>query len=391
MALASGATVGLVYVEEVTQGVTPGSTYYTLRTTNRNINLTKNTLQSNERRSDRQIATVRHGFNQVVGSPGFELSIGAYDDMLEGATGGTWAPLTTGTVTATAAATDDSFTLSASDWYTLGFQVGDIIDVSGYEVETGNNDQWRIATIVNDKITVTNVDGTVASAIGDEAGGGNEVFALTGKQLTIGTTLYTYTFERQFSDITQYQKFAGCAVNQMSFSIQPEQIVGGTLDIIGMTADAMSGSSLDDTPEAAATAEPFSAFEGTLYEGGSEIAVVTGIDFQIANNRTLTGVVGADTSPAVFEGDCVITGTLTAFFENATLYNKFVNETASSIDLKLDDLDGTNFMRFHFGNVKYMGGDMDPPQQGPVETTMPFQALVDSDTSNSLMIQRSNV
>jgi len=389
MTLASGATVGIVYVEETTQGETPGSTYYTLRTTNRNINLTKNTLQSNERRSDRQIATVRHGFNQVSGSLGFELSVEAYDDMLEGATGGEWAVLTN-TVNATAAASDDSFTLSTSDWYTLGYQIGDIIDVSGY-ADGGNNAQFRIATIVNDKITVTNVDGTAATTVADEAGGGDEVFALTGKQLKIGTELYTYTFERQFTDITQYQNFKGCAINQMSLSIQPEAIVGGTLDIVGMSAPAIAGSSLDDTPEAAATAEPLSAFEGTLYEGGTEIAVVTGIDFQIANNRTLEGVVGADTSPAVFEGDSVITGTLTVFFEDATLINKFVNETASSIDLRLDDLDGTNFMRFHFGNVKYMGGDIDPPQQGPITVSMPFQSLVDTDTSNSLMIQRSNV
>jgi len=390
MTLASGATVGLVYVEEVTQGVTPGSTLYTLRTTNRNINLTKNALQSNERRSDRQIATVRHGFHQVVGSPGFELSLEAYDDMLEGALANDWAALTSGSVTATAAATDDSFTLSTSDWYTLGFQVGDIIDVTGY-ADGGNNAQFRIATIVSDKITVTNVDGTAATTVADEAGSGDEVFALTGKQLEVGTDLKTYTFERQFTDITQYQTFTGCAINQMSLSIQPEQIVGGTFDIVGMTAAALAGSSIDDTPEAAATNEPFSAFEGTLYEGGSEIAVVTGIDFQVANNRTVEGVVGSVTSPAVFEGDAVITGTLTAFFEDATLINKFVNETASSIDLKLDDLDGTNFMRFHFGNVKYMGGDIDPPQQGPINISMPFQALVDADTSNSMMIQRSNV
>jgi len=390
MTLASGATVGLVYVEEVTQGVTPGSTLYTLRTTNRNINLTKNALQSNERRADRQIATVRHGFHQVVGSPGFELSLEAYDDMLEGALANDWAPLGSGVVGAAALASDDSFTLSSSDWYTLGFTVGDIIDVTGYTPGTSNNAQFRIATIVADKITVTNVDGTAATVIVDEAAGSNQ-FDLTGKQLEIGTDLKTYTFERQFTDITQYQTFTGCAINQMSLSIQPEQIVGGTFDIVGMTAAALAGSSIDDTPEAAATNEPFSAFEGTLYEGGSEIAVVTGIDFQVANNRTVEGVVGAVTSPAVFEGDAIITGTLTAFFEDAVLINKFVNETASSIDLKLDDLNGTDFMRFHFGNVKYMGGDIDPPQQGPINISMPFQALVDSDTSNSMMIQRSNV
>ena len=389
MTLASGSRVGLSYVAETVRGTTPGSpSMKSLRVTSRAINLQKNTLQSNEKRSDRQLATLRHGFNQVAGNPGFELSLAAMDDMLEAALSGTWAAVTTGAISIDASATDDSFNRSTGSFLTDGFTAGGIVDVTGY-VATGNNSQWRISSVTATKMIVTQLDGT-AAGLTTESGGGDETIAYTGKQLNIGTTLRTFAVERRFTDISQYQVFNGVAVNQLSLNIQPEQIVGGTLDLIGMSAAAMSGTSLG-TPAAAATNEPFSSFEGSLYEGGSQIAVVTGLDLQLQNNRTLQPVVGSKFSPDVFEGDALVTGTLTAFFENETLYNKFVNETGSSLDLRLDDLNGTDFMRIKLGNVKYTGSDMDPPQEGPVPLSMPFAALLDPTSNTSMEIQRSNV
>ena len=73
MAIASGASVGLSYVAEVTRGTTPGGpTMLELRSTSRNINATRRPLQSAERRSNRQIQDFRHGFKEVTGGIGFE-------------------------------------------------------------------------------------------------------------------------------------------------------------------------------------------------------------------------------------------------------------------------------------------------------------------------------
>ena len=246
--------------------------------------------------------------------------------------------------------------------------------------------------------TTMDVIDTAAASTTEAAASGPDV-ALVGRRIDIGSTLTTVTLERQFDDVSQYQPFRGVAIDQMSISVSPEAIVGGTFSLVGMSMGAMAATSVSaSAAAAAATNEPFAAFDGGLYENGVLTAVVTSIEVTLANNRTLQAVVGSKFSPDVFEGQAIVTGTMTVFFEDETLYNKFFNETASSIWVKLDDNNGTDFMTIVLPNVKYTGGPMDPPQEGPVPLEMPFQALeatVDGPSSTtvdtSLSIQVSNV
>lgn len=207
--------------------------------------------------------------------------------------------------------------------------------------------------------------------------------------LIAGTTVKTFSMERQFLDLALYQQFLGVNLNSMDLRIQPEQIVGGSLGFTGMAANAFTGTSLDASPDAAPVTSPFDAFRGSISEGGSALAVVTGLNLNINNNRQLTGVVGSKTSPDVFDGQIVVTGQLSAFFQSAALFNKFATETTSVLDLTLNDLDGTNTMEVIIPKLKYTGGDMDPPESGGVVLNMPFQGLYDTVTGTSIKIVRS--
>lgn len=392
MTLASGTRVQLAYQLEPGAAGVPDPTpdLKALRATGRAVNLQKNTLRSAEVRSDRQVATLRHGFNQIVGSPGFELSVEAYDDLIEAALSGTWASIATGAsedIAVAGTTTNATFTIVGGGYVAAGFEVGMIVTGN---FATGNNSQAsRITALTDTVMSVEAVDGT--SVYSNEAGGGNEQITATGKVVKIGTTLRTFTIERAFEDVSQYQVFNGCAINQMSVQIQPEQMVGGTFDILGMSADPMAAASIDGSGyTAAATNDPMSAFEGQLSEGGAASAVVTGINFNLNNNRSLEAVVGSKFSPDVFEGIATVTGEATVFFEDEVLFNKFVNETISTLSVQVDDLNGTDFLAMGFPAIKYTGGDMDPPQQGPVPITMPWEAQVSALTGTSMYIQRSN-
>src|SRR5277367_3021637 len=91
MSSASGIRALLAYVAEVTMGVTPASpTLKTLRATTRNVNPSIKTLETKEVRPDRNIKDVRHGFQEIGGSVGFELSVQTYDDFLAALLGSTW-------------------------------------------------------------------------------------------------------------------------------------------------------------------------------------------------------------------------------------------------------------------------------------------------------------
>jgi hypothetical protein len=81
---------------------------------------------------------------------------------------------------------------------------------------------------------------------------------------------------------------------------------------------------------------------------------------------------------------------VTAFFENSTMLEKFINETESSIDFTLPDGAG-NELKFILPRVKYNGGQPDVGGEGPITLAMPFQALLDDTYETNLVIERTPV
>lgn len=383
MPLASGANVGLSYVKEATRGTTPGSpAMKTLRAMSRNINKTRSAVVSQERRQDRQVADMRHGFEQVGGSLGYELSVASFDDMLEGAMSSTWVNAPThAAVNLAAAATTNKFTRASGSWINDGFYPGLEINVTGFATG-GNNGR---ATVVS----VTALDLFVNKTLTTEASAAARTIAGVGKILKVGSTLTTYTFERRFPDVAQYQVFRGIAINSMSISMQPDQMIGGTLELLGMSGGAFAGSSLGN-PAAAPSNSPLVAFQANILVDGVAQAVVTSLDLTIANGRSVQPVCGSRFSPDVFEGTAQVTGNLSAFFENPTLHNIFENELEKAVACRMDDPNGTDFLAVAMPRVKFSSSTMDPPQEGPVTSQYQYQALVDSATNTTLIIQRSN-
>ena len=86
MAEASGSRQALKYVEEATYGVTPATPEFRhFRHNSNTLNLTKDAFQSEELRSDRQIADFRHGARQAGGDVVSEFSAESHDAMLAAA------------------------------------------------------------------------------------------------------------------------------------------------------------------------------------------------------------------------------------------------------------------------------------------------------------------
>jgi hypothetical protein len=382
MTIESGTRVQNAYIAETTHGTTPTTpTLKIQRATERVINLKKNILESDEVRADREISDVRHGFNHDDGNIGFQLGIVDYDDWLSYALAGSWAAVTTGTATLSTDAATNAITRATGSFVTDGFRAGDIVVTTGFTT-AANNRTSRVLSVAALSLVI-DFDITVS-----DTGSGDEVVALTGKRLDIGTTLTTMTVEQQMLGITKYRPFRGVAINTLSLAVQPERMVTGAFGLIGMSASAFSGSSVSASPATAvSTNSPFAAFDGEVYEGGTIIAIMTGLNLALANGRILSPVIGSKFSPDVFEGRARVTGDATLFFQDSTMYDKFVNETSSSIWCKLADPAG-NFHNLVMNNVKYTGGDITPPQEGPVPLAMPFSALIG--TLPSLSIQRSN-
>ena len=208
--------------------------------------------------------------------------------------------------------------------------------------------------------------------------------------LKIGTTPKYFSFEDAANDIAQFRLFTGMAVSTLNVSIAPNQMVTGTFDLVGKTmTQAGTTASTGGAPTASSTNAPFDSYSGTITDGGSGLAIVTSLDFSLTNSFAPTFVIGSDSAQQLEFGRAIVEGTMTVYYEDETLINKFLNETESSLSVSVDDPTGASTYTFDFPRVKYNGAAV--PVQNPASRliTIPFVSLFDTTEGTNLKLTRS--
>lgn len=206
--------------------------------------------------------------------------------------------------------------------------------------------------------------------------------------ITIGTSQQFLTIEDSANDITQYRQFIGCGVSTMSVSIAPNQMVTTTFSIVGKDL-TQTATPLDATPSASSGNQPFDSYSGSISDGGSSLAIVTAIDFSISNSLAPTFVVGSASTPQLEFGRAVVEGTVSAYYEDATLINKFLNETTSNIEVVVDDPTSGSSYTFLIPEVKYNGADVPVSNPQSRIITLPFVGIYDSGESTNIKLTKS--
>ena len=202
-------------------------------------------------------------------------------------------------------------------------------------------------------------------------------------QLKVGTTLKSFSIEDYMEDIDQARLFTGMVPSQAQFSIQPNQMITTTFSFMGK--DGTIGAT-QKTTDAATVNDPFDAYSGDIQiadHNGTLAALssVTAVDFTINNNLNPTFIVGTDTTPQMEYGMCTVEGSLTAYIEDATLFNRFINETESEFEVSVNDPSGSNEYKFYFPKVKFntATADLQNPQSRLIQ--LDFVALYDDSAS----------
>lgn len=383
MPFAQNARSGLSYVQEVTFGVTPGGpSLIQLPINTHSLNLTKDRVQGNEIQPDRMLRVDRHGNRQVGGDVVVDLRKGDFDVFFESALMSSFAN-SASIATTTASGSAGTATLGFTAQPAPPFPVGSAITVAGV-TPAGYNGTW----------TVTACTTTSVSFLSAATGAQTVAGTIINRALKVGSTPRSFSIEDEAADIAQYRLFTGITVDAAAISIKPNEMVTATFSMVGKDM-TISGTSLDPTKTPTSANQPFDSYSGALSVGNAggvmtTLAVITGIDFSISNSVTPTFVVGSASTPQLEFGMATVEGTITAYFEDANLINRFINETQTAFQVTVNDPTGASNYTFHFPRVKINGADV--PLDGPTGSrivTLPFVALYDTVENTNIEIIRN--
>ena len=203
----------------------------------------------------------------------------------------------------------------------------------------------------------------------------------------LGTTPKFLSIEDYAADVNQARLFTGCTVNTMAVSLAPNQMVTSTFGIVGRD---MSISQTQKTVTASADNQPFDSYSGSIKLGdkgslGSELTIITAVDFTLTNGFAPTMVVGETSASDLEFGTASLEGTITAYFEDATMINRFLGETESALEVVVGDPETVaRTLTFTFPRIKINSADVGV--DGPTSrlVNMSFVALRDdTDLSSS--------
>ena len=405
MTIANALSKKLVAKKQSAKGTkaTAGSAQY-FRRTSSDISLEKDSYESKEIRTDEQMVDFRHGLLKVAGSISGELSGGSYqgfqESLLRAAVS---AVVTSGALTDVAAAAttgaSGTFTSVGAGFLTAGFKIGQVIRWSGWTTTaTANNaHNFLITALTASVMTVYGLDGLppVAKVAGDSVTG------VTSKYLYIPETSHTrdyWTIEHDFSNIVQAEQYLDCVFSKAAIKLPPTGMGEISFDVVGLDVDT-STTAYFTTPTAVTSTGIFASVNGYVSINGSQVGLLTDLSIDIDGQASALGaVVGSNSSPDVAVDSIKVSGSMTAYFQDATLRDFFINETEVPIVIALTAANtaAADYMSIVIPRAKINSAKADDDVKG-IKLSMSFVGIKKTtggtgtnSLNTTIMIQDSN-
>lgn len=400
MPTASGIAKRIVYKKETTFGTLAGASGgKALRRTTSNFNLTKETYQSEEIRTDYQTSDFRHGVRSVEGSVSGGLSSGSYADFIASALARNFTavltPAALGSTTITNGTITGTYTITRTtgSWLTGGGKVGNVIRLTGFNANNNDKNLLIVASAAL-AITVVVLNGTTLTLETVASGATYTSVGKTTYAPETGHTYDSYTIEEFYSDISKSQVSTGNKVNTASFALPATGLVTADFGFMGQDLKQSGNVAYFTAPTAQGQTGIFAAVNGALIVEGKIVSLVTGLNININRNMTSEAVVGSNIRPGIYEGRITVDGDFSTLYEDNTFFDYFNNESEISLVVALteNNLGNCNFMTFTLPRIKLSSDNKDDGEKGIVSQNS-FQALKGFGTNGfeatTIMIQDS--
>lgn len=391
MPIAKGTGKIVAYKREATWGVLAGTASATqLRRVTSDFNLTKETYESNEIRTDRQVADFRHGVRSATGSVNGELSSKTYSDFMAAIVARDFAAvtaITTLTLTfAAGAGTTWLVTRATGSWISGGITVGQVVRVTAGSVNALNlNKNLLVVGVSALVLTVVVLNG---SALFAESAVAGCTVTPTGKTTYVPATGHTdvsYSVEEWYSDIAQSEVYTGMKVNSVAVQLPATGLTTIDIGFAGKDLGSKGTTQYFTTPAAQGTDGIYAAVRGAMIVDGVPVALVTSADFTIERATENATAVGSNSVAEIFTGRIRVNGNMSLYFQDAALRAKFDDETVVSMVFAVteDETAGADFVSFTLPKVK-LGSFSKADAELGITSSVAFTALLNDVTTDGL-------
>jgi len=369
---ADSSRFGVYYVEEATVGATPTNPkLIEMRLKGDSLNYGLEFIKSEEIRDDRQISDLIQVGAEVGGGLDFELSYESFDNFMQAALFGTWtdSAKVSGAVDIRCSASGASgypeiIAAAGTSFKATGstFTNGMWVKMSGHTATgtTGNNDYFHVLS-ASTSILVLKTSGVLAAAASGAA-----ITIKNDGSLQNGGTKRSFTFEKYFGDIAQYQPMRGCVINSLMVSLASKQIFEGSFEVLGTTAGGFASASIATSTTAANANQIFNAVAnlGRIEKDGAVSNLYfKSFDLEVNNNLRGQDAIGTLGYFNIGAGACDVKASIEAYLDadgGRTFFNDAVANKPFDMSLRLIDGDGNGyiftFYRGKMGNPEVVAG-----------------------------------
>lgn len=313
----------------------------------------KDAFASNEIRTDQQMVDSRHGTRRSTGALAGELSGSAYDLLISAAVRRDFsAGATTGAVITIAAAVG-TFTRSAGSFVTDGFNVGTVIDSSGF-TSAGNNGLFYIFGMTATVLSVAPLQGQTMVV---EAEGDSVTILEKGQKTFVPSTGHTddsFTVEEYYPDVSPVisRTFLGEQVNSMALSLAPNAMVTCNFDFLGKDAEAPTAVEYFTSAVAVGDEGTYAGQDGFCFVNGASNGKLTSLNITLNANIQQEAVLGSNSIGAKARGKVMGTYDATVIFDADDFLNFFNDETEINIGYVLMSADNTQAFAIYLPRAK---------------------------------------
>lgn len=407
--LASSSRAQLAYITEAVLGTTPaaevpGSTppqlARLLRMTGESLNFNLGTETSKEIRGDRMTADNFLVSASASGGFNFEFSYQEYDPFIAAALQNNWTAQGTNGDLTLATGSFSAKTLTAGSGTPFAtVEVGQWVKIAS-AVTAVNNGIFKVTAKSPTSITTLKYN-TLTQQLDPTFSFTTEAATANVKVITSriknGQILRGFTIEKRFEDVAQALKYTGMTPSKMNLNFASGAAVTGSFDFMGMGSARDTSTML---PAAGAASQNYPVVNavrgvGAIQEGGVDLSTSTfvkSLSISLDNNLRTQDAIGVLGAAGVGSGTLKITGNIEVYFADGTLYDKFLNSTASSFSVTvLDNTDGTmaNGYNILIPKLKFTSADIKAGAMNQdIMVSMAYEALMDPITGAEIVIDR---